>query len=75
MKNKKKSVILFPSTNYTLWAAEELRKHGIECEMISIPRHLSSDCGYCLQIAAKDKLIIEKVLTEKHIDFDKIVEL
>lgn len=71
----KKSVILFHSTNYAMWAAAELRKSNIDCKMISVPRHLSSDCGYCIQIKLEDRSETEEILNQQKIDFDKIEDL
>ena len=70
-----KAVILFHSTNLAIWAEDELKNHKIVCKMISVPRHLSSDCGYCIQIKAED---IEKaidILNINNIEFEKIENL
>jgi hypothetical protein len=70
-----KSVILFHSTNYALWAAEELKKNDIACKMISVPRRFSTDCGYCVQINFSDRLDAENILQYNKIDFDRIEDL
>lgn len=70
-----KSVILFHSTNYAIWAQNELRENDLFAKMISVPRNLSSDCGYCIQFETDDKEKVEKILHEKKIDFEKIVDL
>ena len=67
-----KAVILFHSTNHAIWAENELKSHKIVCKMISIPRHLSSDCGYCIQIEAEDKEISTNILNTNNIEFEKI---
>jgi uncharacterized SAM-binding protein YcdF (DUF218 family) len=50
------TVILVPSTSHALRAEKILRAAGIECKLIPVPRHLSSDCGVCVRIprAARD---------------------
>ncbi|MCF7794593.1 MAG: DUF3343 domain-containing protein [Candidatus Cloacimonetes bacterium] len=70
-----KSVILFHSTNYAIWAENELKEKNLFSKLISVPRHLSSDCGYCVEIEASDKEMVEKILNTKNIDFEKIVDL
>ncbi|MCG2761524.1 MAG: DUF3343 domain-containing protein, partial [Candidatus Delongbacteria bacterium] len=47
-----KSVILFHSTNYAMWAVDILTENNIVNKLIPVPRDLSSDCGYCVQIEA-----------------------
>lgn len=49
------AVILFFSTAYALKAEKALQIVGIDCKLIPVPRHLSSDCGVCLQVAHGDK--------------------
>lgn len=70
-----KSVILFHSNNYTIWAKSELKKNSIKGKMISVPRNLSSNCGYCLEINSDDENKAEKILNQKNIEFDKIKKL
>jgi hypothetical protein len=50
------TVILVPSTSHALRAEKILRAAGIDCKLIPVPRHLSSDCGVCVRIprAARD---------------------
>lgn len=56
------AVILVPSTSHALRAEKVLRASGVECKLIPVPRHLSSDCGVCVRIpqgaaeAARDVL-------------------
>ena len=69
------SVILFFSNSYSIWTSKELKKRGIDHKMIPVPRHLSSDCGYCVRINKNDSEIIQSVLTEKGIEFNEIVAL
>lgn len=45
------TVILFHSTSYALRAEKVLAQAGIASKLVPVPRHLSSDCGVCIQIA------------------------
>ena len=49
------AVILVYSTSHALRAEKLLRKAGIRCKLIPVPRHLSSDCGVCIRIARDDR--------------------
>lgn len=69
------SVILFFSNSYSIWTSKELKKRGITHKMIPVPRHLSSDCGYCVRISSNDTELIKSVLSEKGIEYDSIVAL
>ncbi|HPR18384.1 MAG TPA: DUF3343 domain-containing protein [Candidatus Cloacimonadota bacterium] len=75
MDKLKKSVILFHSTNYAIWAQNELQANGLPCKMISVPRQLSSDCGYCVQMETQDKPKAEQFLIAANIEFDRIDDL
>lgn len=69
------SVILFFSSNYTIWASNTFRKQNIPHKLIPVPRHLGSDCGYCLRLASSDIPGAEILLRETGIEFDRIEEL
>jgi len=43
-------VILTHSTGHAIRAEKVLQAAGLPCKLIPVPRHLSSDCGICVQI-------------------------
>ena len=51
------------------------KKKNIEHKLIPVPRHLSSDCGYCVRINSADSLTAEDILRETGIEFDRIEAL
>jgi len=65
------AVILFHSSNYAMWAAEVLKESEITCRLASVPRHLSSDCGYCVRLAADDMYAAVRILEHEGIEFDR----
>ena len=69
------SVILFFSNNYTIWASNVFKKKEISHKLIPVPRHLSSDCGYCVRFNSSDLTVIESLLSENGIEFDRIESL
>jgi len=48
-------ILIFHSVHHAIWAESVLRKGGIACKMIPIPRSISSDCGVCVRIASADE--------------------
>jgi hypothetical protein len=71
----KEAIILFHSTNQAMWAADILKEKKISHKMVPVPRHLSSDCGYCIQFAESEKNVVETALIENNVEFDKIEDL
>ncbi|HPD77115.1 MAG TPA: DUF3343 domain-containing protein [Spirochaetota bacterium] len=69
------SVVLFHSTNYAIWASNILKRNSVEHKMIPVPRHLSSDCGYCVRFLSKDRDIVYDLLINNGVLFDKIEEI
>ncbi len=69
------TVILFYSTHMAIWAADELKANNIKNKLISVPRELSSDCGYCVSIHENDKEKSETILKENEIEYDKLVAI
>ncbi len=50
--NQRYVVFLFPSVSYVLKAEKILKDQNIDHKLIPVPRHISTDCGVCLRIAA-----------------------
>lgn len=49
------AVILFHTSNHAIRAEKVLKAAGHNCRLVPVPRHLSSDCGVCLQIPLEDQ--------------------
>jgi len=69
------SVILFHSTNHAIWTAKLLKQSGIHHTMIPVPRHLSSDCGYCVRIKKENAPEIEEILKATGVEYDRVQSL
>ena len=65
------AVILFHSSNHAMWAAEVLGETGVTCRLTSVPRHLSSDCGYCVRLQASDLELSLRILQREGIEVDR----
>jgi len=69
------AVILMYTTSHAIYAERVLRQAGVSAKLIPTPRHLSSDCGSALRIAAVDRARSEQALTEAGVPFDRIEPL
>ncbi|MBM3187496.1 MAG: DUF3343 domain-containing protein [Chloroflexi bacterium] len=69
------AVILLQSTSHALRGESLLNKAGIGCKLIPVPRHLSSDCGVCLRIAAQDRQAALQALAEAQLAPEAVCDL
>ena len=69
------AVILVHSTSHAIHAERVLKKAGLKVKLIPTPRHLSSDCGSVVRIAAEDRTRSERVLAETRVSIDRIEPL
>ena len=75
MKETKNTVILLHATSHALRAEKIIRRAGISCRLIPVPRHLSSDCGVCLRLKQLDIEKAVNTLKEANIEIDNVHEL
>jgi hypothetical protein len=66
------SVILVYSTNHALRAEKLLKQAEIDCKLIPVPRHLSSDCGVCVRIEQECKEAVRQVLEAGRLEYEGI---
>ena len=64
--------VLFFSTNHAMWAEDILVARGIAARVVSVPRHLSSDCGYCLEIPELAAGEAAAILKAEAVEYDRI---
>ncbi|MBD3391145.1 MAG: DUF3343 domain-containing protein [Chitinivibrionales bacterium] len=69
------SVVLVHSTSHAIKAEKLMRRAGIDCKLIPVPRKLSSDCGICIRFAARDKSRAALVLAKGGIETEGIHDL
>jgi uncharacterized SAM-binding protein YcdF (DUF218 family) len=69
------AVILVHSTSHAIFAERVLKRAGIAANLIPTPRHLSSDCGSALRIAALDRVTSIQALEAASVPFDRVEEL
>lgn len=66
------SVVLFYSNNHAVWCKDLLDDHKIDNKMVSVPRELSSDCGYCVKFNRADLESVLKILSDSTIEYDRV---
>jgi len=49
MMTESYEVALFHSVSYALKAEKILKSRNISYKLIPVPRHISSDCGFCVR--------------------------
>ncbi len=69
------TVILVPSTSHAIRAEKILREAGIECKLIPVPRHLSSDCGVCVRVPRPAREAARVALDHARLDIEGIHDL
>jgi hypothetical protein len=69
------SVVIFYSTSAAIRAESLAQKVNLKVKLIPVPRHLSSDCGICLQFNNEDQQSIKEILVEKKIEYEDIYEI
>ena len=45
-----RSFLLFPSVRYAIKAEAVCRQQGVDCQVMPVPRQISSECGMCLEV-------------------------
>ncbi len=66
--------ILFHNSSEAIRASRVLKKSGIEHKLVSVPRHLSSDCGYCVSLDEKDIDGTLGLFTQQAVPYDRVVK-
>ena len=61
------SVILVDSISHAMRIEKILTSNGLECKMIPVPRHLSSDCGVCVRVLSDDVASIQKIFDQRQV--------
>jgi hypothetical protein len=66
------AVILVHSTSHAIQAERLLKRAGLSVKLIPTPRHLSSDCGSAVRIAAGARTQAEEALDAAGVPVDRI---
>ena len=75
LKKELKLIVTFYTSSEAMATERICKDAGIDGKLISAPRNLTADCGISYAIDISNKEIIEKLLKEKGIEFEKMVEM
>lgn len=64
-KNEVFYVVIFYSVHHAMRSEKILKEMGIPHKLIPVPRHISSDCGVCVQFPADLRQKVEEALVGK----------
>lgn len=68
-------MVLFRSTQGAIGAEKVLASAGVRHKLITVPRQLSSSCGFCLRFAWADRDAVEGLLLRAKLGVESIVAL
>jgi len=75
MHREKYAVILVQSTSHAIRAEKLLQRAGIPCQLIPVPRRLSSDCGVCVRVERADREAAARALEEAGLVVEGVYEV
>jgi len=75
MTEKRQTVILVYSTSHAIRAERVLERGGIDCKLIPVPRHLSSDCGVCVRVWRGDREAARQALDEVGVEIEGVHDI
>lgn len=64
--------ILFHNSSEAIRASRVLKKNNVVHHLVSVPRHLSSDCGYCVSLEETHLDAALALFTQQSVPYDKI---
>jgi hypothetical protein len=68
------AVVLVYPTSYALRAEKVLARAGIDCKLIPVPRHLSSDRGVCVRVRRADGTAVRRALEEAGAEIEGVYD-
>jgi len=60
-------LLLFASTHHAIKAEKVLLGAGARCQVIAVPKSISTECGLAIRISASEKGSIENLLVAKKV--------
>lgn len=75
LKKKLKLIVTFYTTSAAMATEKACKENGVDGNLISAPRELSADCGISFATDVNNKEMIEKLLQDKNIEYEKLVKV
>ena len=70
----KNCIATFHSTYSVLKAERILKAQKLEIDAVSVPRHISSDCGIGIRFDCGDKSLLQDMLSNERLEISGIYE-
>jgi hypothetical protein len=67
--NNPKIIFIFDSIHHVLKAEKILKKEGLPCDLIPVPREISSDCGTAIAVDENTNRAALERLADHHLQF------
>lgn len=67
--DKSKTIFIFDSIHYVLKAEKILKTEDLPCELIPVPREISSDCGMAIAMDKENSDTAKQKLAAHHLEF------
>ena len=65
------AVLIFHTSNHAFRAEKVLKQAGIDCKLVPVPRHLSSECGVCLRLLPEHQATALDLLKVSRVEVDR----
>ncbi len=75
MADEQWAVVLFHSSNHAVRAEKLLTRANLSVKLMPVPRHLSSDCGFCARIRRDDRAAVETLFAERRVEYSAICDV
>lgn len=69
------SVLIFYTSNHAFRAEKVLKQANIDCKLVPVPRHLSSECGVCLRLDPEHQSAALDLLKAAHVEVDRATRI
>ena len=74
-KKELRVIVSFSTTTQAIAMEVAAVSEGLEGRLIPIPLQITADCGLAWSEPVRTKEVLEKVLEEKHLEYDRMTEL
>jgi len=75
MNRGRYAVILFHGTSHAIRAEKVLNMAKVNCKLIPVPRHVSSNCGVCIRIERTDQEGALRALEDAGVEIEGIHDI
>ena len=69
------SILLVHSTTHAVYFEKQLSQAGLMCQLVPVPRQLSSDCGVCVRFLNADRHRVQEIVKNSGIEIQAIIDL